>query len=217
MIHNQESLISKFGSPFERVEQAIKSVQQGNGVLLLDDECRENEGDLIYSVDYLTSEQMALMIRNCSGIVCLCLTEDRADDLELPPMVKDNESVNQTAFTISIEARKGVTTGVSASDRVTTIKTACKKEAIAYDLARPGHVFPLRGKDGGVLTRRGHTEGTIDIMVLAGLTPAGVLCEVTNFDGSMSKTQEIVTFADKHNLPVLTIDDIALYRQKIRK
>ncbi len=146
MIHNQESLISKFGSPFERVEQAIKSVQQGNGVLLLDDECRENEGDLIYSVDYLTSEQMALMIRNCSGIVCLCLTEDRADDLELPPMVKDNESVNQTAFTISIEARKGVTTGVSASDRVTTIKTACKKRSHSIRSCQTWTCFPVKRK-----------------------------------------------------------------------
>ncbi|WP_375320578.1 3,4-dihydroxy-2-butanone-4-phosphate synthase [Aliivibrio logei] len=217
MNHNQESLTSKFGSPFERVEQAIKSVQQGNGILLLDDESRENEGDLIYSVDYLTSEQMALMIRSCSGIVCLCLTEDKADYLELPPMVEHNESANQTAFTISIEAKKGVTTGVSATDRVTTIKTACKNGALPHELAKPGHVFPLRAKNGGVLTRRGHTEGTVDLMRLAELTPAGVLCEVTNVDGSMAKTPEIITFAEQHHLPVLTVNDIALYRQEMSK
>ncbi len=217
MNQNQKSRLHKFGSPFERVERAIKSVQQGKGVLLLDDESRENEGDLIYSVDHLTSQQMALMIRSCSGIVCLCLTEERANYLNLTPMVKNNESANQTAFTISIEAKKGVTTGVSAADRVQTIKTACKEDVQPNELAKPGHVFPLRAKAGGVLTRRGHTEGTVDLMTLAGLTSAGVLCEVTNFDGSMAKTPEIVAFAEKHQLLVLTIDDIALYRQEMNK
>ena len=217
MNQNQKSLLHKFGSPFERVEQAIKSVQQGKGVLLLDDESRENEGDLIYSVDHLTSQQMAFMIRSCSGIVCLCLTEERANYLNLPPMTKNNESVNQTAFTISIEAKEGITTGVSAADRVKTIKTACKKDAQPNELSKPGHVFPLRAKTGGVFTRRGHTEGTVDLMKLAGLTSAGVLCEVTNADGSMAKASEIVTFADEHQLLVLTIDDIALYRQEMNK
>nr|WP_086937909.1 3,4-dihydroxy-2-butanone-4-phosphate synthase [Thaumasiovibrio occultus] len=209
---NQTSLLAPYGEPLARVEAAIKALQQGHGVLLLDDEDRENEGDLIYSVDHLTDKQMALMIRECSGIVCLCLTDERAQLLDLPPMVSNNESANQTAFTVSIEAKVGVTTGVSAADRVTTIKTACNPTATAVDIARPGHVFPLRAKQGGVLTRRGHTEGTIDLMQLAGLSPAGILCEVQNEDGTMAKTPEIVTFAQLHNMPVLTIEDIVQYR-----
>jgi len=215
MNQNQTSLLHKFGSPQQRVERAITAIQQGHGVLLLDDESRENEGDLIYSVEHLSTQQMAFMIRECSGIVCLCLTEAKANHLALPPMVKNNESANQTAFTVSIEAKQGVTTGVSAADRVTTIKTACKNDAQADDLAKPGHVFPLRAKQGGVLTRRGHTEGTVDLMQLAGLEPAGILCEVTNIDGTMAKAPEIVAFADQHQLVVLTIDDIALYRQAV--
>ena len=161
------------------------------------------------------SQQMALMIRECSGIVCLCLTDEQANQLQLPPMVMHNNSANQTAFTVSIEAKTGVTTGVSAQDRVTTIKTAARFDAKADDLARPGHVFPLRARAGGVLARRGHTEGTVDLMQMAGLMPAGVLCELTNPDGSMAKTPEIVAFGQKHNMPVLTIEDMVLYRTRL--
>ena len=211
---NQLTLLSPFGGPIERVEKALLALQQGNGVLLLDDEDRENEGDIIYSAEHLTSKQMALMIRECSGIVCLCLTDDQANKLELPPMVLDNNSANQTAFTVSIEAKEGVTTGVSAQDRVTTIKTATAANAKASDLARPGHVFPLRARAGGVMSRRGHTEGTVDLMQMAGLAPAGVLCEVTNEDGTMAKAPEIVAFGLKHNMPVLTIEDMVIYRQQ---
>lgn len=211
---NQSSLLAEFGDPIIRVENALNALKQGRGVLLLDDEDRENEGDIIYSVESLTTEQMALMIRECSGIVCLCLPEEQADRLELEPMVTNNNSANQTAFTVSIEAKIGVTTGVSAQDRVTTIKTAANPTAKASDLARPGHVFPLRARKGGVLTRRGHTEGTIDLMQMAGLQPAGVLCEVTNPDGSMAKTPEIVAFGKLHNMPVLTIEDMVAYRQQ---
>ncbi|MDF4358503.1 3,4-dihydroxy-2-butanone-4-phosphate synthase, partial [Vibrio parahaemolyticus] len=191
---NQSSLLAEFGDPITRVENALIALKEGRGVLLLDDEDRENEGDIIYSVEHLTNEQMALMIRECSGIVCLCLTDAQADKLELPPMVVNNNSANQTAFTVSIEAKVGVTTGVSAADRVTTIKTAANPHAKPEDLARPGHVFPLRARPGGVMTRRGHTEGTIDLMQMAGLQPAGVLCEVTNPDGTMAKAPEIVAF-----------------------
>ncbi|UCX03165.1 3,4-dihydroxy-2-butanone-4-phosphate synthase [Shewanella glacialimarina] len=211
---NQLSLLAPFGEPIERVEKAIIALQQGRGVLLLDDEDRENEGDIIYSAQHLTTEQMALMIRECSGIVCLCLTDEQANKLELPPMVMDNNSANQTAFTVSIEAKVGVTTGVSAADRVTTVKTATAVHAKASDLARPGHVFPLRARTGGVMSRRGHTEGTVDLMQMSGLAPAGVLCELTNEDGSMAKTQEIVAFGLKHNMPVLTIEDMVMYRLK---
>ncbi|ENP8306955.1 TPA: 3,4-dihydroxy-2-butanone-4-phosphate synthase [Vibrio alginolyticus] len=208
---NQSSLLAEFGDPITRVENALIALKEGRGVLLLDDEDRENEGDIIYSVEHLTNEQMALMIRECSGIVCLCLTDAQADKLELPPMVVTNNSANQTAFTVSIEAKVGVTTGVSAADRVTTIKTAANPHAKPEDLARPGHVFPLRARPGGVMTRRGHTEGTIDLMQMAGLQPAGVLCEVTNPDGTMAKAPEIVAFGRLHNMPVLTIEDMVMY------
>ncbi|ELB2736768.1 3,4-dihydroxy-2-butanone-4-phosphate synthase [Vibrio alginolyticus] len=208
---NQSSLLAEFGDPITRVENALIALKEGRGVLLLDDEDRENEGDIIYSVEHLTNEQMALMIRECSGIVCLCLTDAQTDKLELPPMVVNNNSANQTAFTVSIEAKVGVTTGVSAADRVTTIKTAANPHAKPEDLARPGHVFPLRARPGGVMTRRGHTEGTIDLMQMAGLQPAGVLCEVTNPDGTMAKAPEIVAFGRLHNMPVLTIEDMVMY------
>ncbi|AUW05846.1 3,4-dihydroxy-2-butanone-4-phosphate synthase [Vibrio campbellii] len=211
---NQSSLLAEFGDPITRVENALIALKEGRGVLLLDDEDRENEGDIIYSVEHLTNEQMALMIRECSGIVCLCLTDAQADKLELPPMVVNNNSANQTAFTVSIEAKHGVTTGVSAADRVTTIKTAANPNAKPDDLARPGHVFPLRARPGGVMTRRGHTEGTIDLMQMAGLQPAGVLCEVTNPDGTMAKAPEIVAFGRLHNMPVLTIEDMVAYRNQ---
>ncbi|OHY96253.1 3,4-dihydroxy-2-butanone-4-phosphate synthase [Vibrio rotiferianus] len=211
---NQSSLLAEFGDPISRVESALIALKEGRGVLLLDDEDRENEGDIIYSVEHLTNEQMALMIRECSGIVCLCLTDAQADKLELPPMVVNNNSANQTAFTVSIEAKQGVTTGVSAADRVTTIKTAANPYAKPDDLARPGHVFPLRARPGGVMTRRGHTEGTIDLMQMAGLQPAGVLCEVTNPDGTMAKAPEIVAFGRLHNMPVLTIEDMVAYRNQ---
>jgi len=214
---NQSSLLAEFGEPMTRVENALIALKEGRGVLLLDDEDRENEGDIIYSVESLTTQQMALMIRECSGIVCLCLPEEQADRLELTPMVENNNSANQTAFTVSIEAKVGVTTGVSAQDRVTTIKTAANPTAKPSDLARPGHVFPLRARKGGVLTRRGHTEGTIDLMQMAGLQPAGVLCEVTNPDGSMAKTPEIVAFGKRHNMPVLTIEDMVMYRQQFEQ
>ncbi|MCS0368403.1 3,4-dihydroxy-2-butanone-4-phosphate synthase [Vibrio diabolicus] len=212
---NQSSLLAEFGDPITRVENALIALKEGRGVLLLDDEDRENEGDIIYSVEHLTNEQMALMIRECSGIVCLCLTDAQADKLELPPMVVNNNSANQTAFTVSIEAKVSVTTGVSAADRVTTIKTAANPHAKPEDLARPGHVFPLRARPGGVMTRRGHTEGTIDLMQMAGLQPAGVLCEVTNPDGTMAKAPEIVAFGRLHNMPVLTIEDMVMYLNQL--
>lgn len=209
---NQLSLLAEFGDPITRVDNALQALREGRGVLLLDDEDRENEGDIICAAETLTTEQMALMIREGSGIVCLCLTDEQADKLQLPPMVSVNDSKNQTAFTVSIEARYGVTTGVSAKDRVTTVKTAANPTAEPEDLARPGHVFPLRARKGGVLARRGHTEGTVDLMQMAGLLPSGVLCEVTNPDGTMAKTPEIVAFGKLHNMPVLTIEDMVQYR-----
>jgi len=211
----QESLLSEFGTPTERVLAALDALKNGQGVLVLDDEDRENEGDLIYASETLTAQQMALLIRECSGIVCLCITEERARQLDLPPMVEANNSKNQTAFTVTIEAKEGVTTGVSAQDRVTTVKTAIAENAKPENLARPGHVFPLVAKNGGVLARRGHTEGTVDLMNLAGLMPSGVLCEVTNPDGTMARTPEIIEFGKLHKMPVLTIEDIVFYREEL--
>ncbi len=155
---------------------------------------------------------MAIMIRECSGIVCLCLTEERVEQLELPMMVENNTSANQTGFTVTIEAAKGVTTGVSAADRVTTIKAAIADNAKPADLSRPGHVFPLKANPDGVLARRGHTEATIDLMRLSGLKPYGVLCELTNPDGTMARLPEVIAFGKKFNMPVLTIEDLAAYR-----
>ena len=191
---------------------AINAFKSGNGVLVLDDEDRENEGDLIFPAETITKEQMAQLIRYGSGIVCLCITDERCRQLDLPPMVEHNNSVNRTAFTVTIEAAKGVSTGVSAADRVTTIQTAIADNAVPADLHRPGHVFPLRAANNGVLTRRGHTEASVDLARLAGFKPAGVICEITNDDGTMARAPEIVAFAQKSGYSVLTIEDLVAYR-----
>ncbi len=209
-----QNLLSSFGTPAQRVQRALFSLQHGNGVLVTDDEDRENEGDLIFSSQFLSVEQMALLIRACSGIVCLCLTEEKVKALGLPMMVTENTSKYQTAFTVSIEARNGVTTGVSAADRVCTIKAATKENAGPATISSPGHVFPLRAKSGGVLERRGHTEATIDLMRLAHLQPSGVLCELTNDDGTMARMPEVIRFAAIHGFPVVTIADLVAYRKK---
>ena len=206
--------IKNFGVDYkERVEKAISCLQAGKGILLVDDENRENEGDIIYSAEKMTVKDMALMIRECSGIVCLCITEDRRKQLELPMMVENNTSAFGTGFTVTIEAAHGVTTGVSAADRLTTVRAAIADDAKPSDLHRPGHVFPLRAQAGGVLTRGGHTEATIDLVTLAGFKPAGVLCELTNDDGTMARAPECITFARLHNMPVVTIEDLIEYRQ----
>lgn len=209
-----QSLLARFGNPTSRVERALESLRGGSGVLVVDDEDRENEGDLIFPAQTVDKEQMALLIRECSGIVCLCLTDEHANRLALPPMVEHNTSRNKTAFTVTIEAAEGVTTGVSAADRVTTVRAAVAEDAAPQDLHRPGHVFPLRAKPGGVLERAGHTEATVDLMRLAGLEPAGVLCELTNRDGSMARLPEVAAFAELHGLPVLAVADLVRYRQE---
>ncbi|MED5513752.1 MAG: 3,4-dihydroxy-2-butanone-4-phosphate synthase [Pseudomonadota bacterium] len=213
----QSSLLSQFGEPLERVERAIAALQQGEGVLVVDDENRENEGDFVYSAQHLTTEQMAMMIREGSGIVCLCMGDERVKQLDLPQMVEHNTSQNKTAYTVTIEAKTGVTTGVSAADRVTTIKAATADNAKPEDLSRPGHVFGLRAQTGGVLVRRGHTEASVDLMQLAGLTPFGVICELTNPDGSMARLPEVSKFANEHNMPVVSIEDLVAYIQATQK
>ncbi len=200
-------------TPFERVEQALTALRRGSGIIVTDDEDRENEGDLIFAAESLTEAQMALLIRECSGIVCLCLPPEKVRALALPMMVSTNNSRFQTAFTVSIEAAQGVTTGVSAADRLTTIRAATADQATPADLCCPGHVFPLRARPGGVLERAGHTEATVDLMRLAGLKPYGVLCELTNPNGSMAQLPELRRFAEKHRMPLVTVADIITYRR----
>jgi len=201
-------LLDHFGTAGERVIRAVEAIRQGGGVVVVDDEDRENEGDVIYAAETITAEQMALLIREGSGIVCLILTDADARRLDLPPMVGSNTARFGTAFTVSIEAREGVTTGVSAADRVTTIRTAIADGCRPEDLARPGHVFPIRAHAGGLAARRGHTEATIELTTLAGRRPAGVLCEVMNPDGTMARLPELVAFAERHGMPVVSIEDL---------
>ncbi|HYD81922.1 MAG TPA: 3,4-dihydroxy-2-butanone-4-phosphate synthase [Paucimonas sp.] len=200
-----------------RLARALDALRAGRPVILMDDFDRENEADLIVAAEKLTVETMALLIRECSGIVCLCLTDETIRRLDLPPMVARNESRHGTAFTVSIEARQGVTTGVSAADRVTTVRAAIADDARPEDLARPGHVFPLRAAPGGVLERRGHTEGSVDLARMAGLEPAAVLCELMNPDGTMMRGEDIARFAARHGLEILTIAELAEWRLAERR
>lgn len=197
-----------------RIAAALAATRAGIPVILLDDFDHENEADLIVAAEKLSVETMALMIRECSGIVCLCLSADKVRSLDLPPMAADNGSRYGTPFTVSIEARDGVTTGVSALDRVTTIRTAIAADAQASDQVRPGHVFPLRATAGGVLARAGHTEGSVDLATMAGLQPAAVLCELMNEDGTMMRGAQIERFAAERGFPILTIAEMISWRQR---
>jgi 3,4-dihydroxy 2-butanone 4-phosphate synthase len=184
----------------------------GRPVILVDDFDRENEADLIVAAESISVPTMALLIREGSGIVCLCLTEKTLARLDLPQMVSNNESCFQTGFTVTIDARSGITTGVSAQDRVTTIRAAIAADAQPHDLVRPGHVFPLRAAPGGVLSRQGHTEGSVDLARLAGMKPAAILCEITNPDGTMAKGPEIDQFGTRHGLVTLSIAELVAHR-----
>ena len=201
-------------SPEQRLQAALDSLRAGEGVLVLDDEDRENEADIIYAAESCTEAQMARLIRDGSGIVCLCLTAEACARLDLPPMCARNTNRQQTAFTVSIEAAEGVTTGVSAADRLRTVQAAIHPQARPADLRRPGHVFPLRARPGGVLERRGHTEAVIDLMLLAGLRPCGLLCELTLPDGRMARRDEAAAYARRHGLPLCTVEDIARHRAR---
>lgn len=194
-----------------RLAAAIDAYRAGQPVLLLDDSDRENEADIVAAAENLSVDTMVKMIRNGSGIVCLCLTGDAVDHLDLAPMVQNNQAVNHTGFTVSIEAAHGITTGVSALDRVTTIQAAMASLDGPNELVSPGHVFPLRARAGGVLERRGHTEGSSQLSIIAGLRPAAVLCELMNDDGTMATDDDINAYAERHDMPVLTIEEIALY------
>jgi len=196
----------------ERVKTAIEEIKKGNMVILTDDENRENEGDLTMAAEKVTPEAINFMAKYGRGLICLTLTDEWCKKLDLPMMVTDNTSSFQTAFTVSIDARKNTTTGISAADRAVTILTAIDDEARPEDLGRPGHIFPLRAMDGGVLRRAGQTEGSIDLCRLAGMKPAGVICEIMNDDGTMSRMPELKKFAREHGIHIVTIADIIKYR-----
>ena len=196
----------------ERVLAALEDIRQGKMVILTDDEDRENEGDLVMAAELCSPESINFMARHARGLICLSLTETRCHQLDLPMMVDENRSSRSTAFTVSIEARHGVTTGISAADRCHTVLTAVAPDARAADLVSPGHIFPLRARPGGVLQRTGHTEGSIDLARLAGLSPAGVICEIMNEDGTMARAEDLVAFGETHGLRLLSIADLIEYR-----
>ena len=201
-------------SPFATVEEAVDEIRQGRMIVLVDDEDRENEGDLTMAAEKITPEAINFMAKYGRGLICMPLTEDRCDDLHLPLMSPINTSVHGTAFTEAIDARVGVTTGISASDRAITILTAIDPKTKPQDLARPGHVFPLRARKGGVLVRAGQTEASVDLARIAGLSPAGVICEIMNEDGTMSRVPQLIEFCKEHNLKMLTVADLIRYRMQ---
>lgn len=199
---------------FNSTEELIEDIRLGKMVILVDDEDRENEGDIVCAADFITPTTINFMAAEARGLICLALAKEQVDRLQLPLMVRDDEnySPNKTAFTVSIEAATGVSTGISAADRAHTIRMASQKNAKPGDVHTPGHVFPIRAQDGGVLKRAGHTEGSVDLMRLAGLSPGAVICEVMNPDGTMARVPDLKKFAEKHNLKIGTIVDLIEYR-----
>jgi 3,4-dihydroxy 2-butanone 4-phosphate synthase/GTP cyclohydrolase II len=204
-------------TPFATVEAAIDDIREGRMVVVVDDEDRENEGDLTIAAQFATPEAINFMATHARGLICLCITEDRADGLGLRPMTDHNEAPLGTAFTVSVEAREGVTTGISAADRSHTIQVAIHPESTPRDLVQPGHVFPLRAKPGGVLERIGQTEAAVDLARLAGLTPAGVVCEIMNDDGTMARVADLVGYCERHGLKMITVADLVEYRRRHEK
>ncbi|MEV8505945.1 bifunctional 3,4-dihydroxy-2-butanone-4-phosphate synthase/GTP cyclohydrolase II [Actinoplanes sp. NPDC051475] len=198
----------------DEIERAVADIAAGRPVIVVDDEDRENEGDLIFAAEYATPELLAFMVRYTSGYICVPLTEEEADRLDLPPMFHTNQDRRGTAYTVTVDAREGVSTGISAADRAHTIKLLASADTRPTDLSRPGHVVPLRAKPGGVLRRPGHTEAAIDLAVLAGLRPAGVLCEMVNDDGTMMRLPDLEKFAVEHDLALISIADLIAYRRR---
>jgi len=201
-------------SPFDSIEEAIKDIKQGQFVVVLDDEDRENEGDLVMAAEKVTPQTINFMAKHARGLICLALTPERVEELQLPPQAAENTASFGTAFTVSIDARRDITTGISAADRATTIRTAIDPKSKPSDLARPGHIFPLKADRGGVLKRAGQTEGSVDLARLAGLYPAGVLCEIMNDDGTMARVPELTEFAKRHRLKMVTVKALIEYRMR---
>jgi 3,4-dihydroxy 2-butanone 4-phosphate synthase/GTP cyclohydrolase II len=202
---------------FATIEEAIEDIRAGRIVVVVDDEDRENEGDLTIAAQFATPEAINFMATHARGLICLCLTEERADELGLRPMTDHNEAPLGTAFTVSVEAREGVTTGISAADRSRTIQVAISPDSTPYDLVQPGHVFPLRAKPGGVLERIGQTEAAVDLARLAGLNPSGVVCEIMNDDGTMARVADLVPYCERHGLKMVTVADLVEYRRRHEK
>ena len=213
MMPNKIQLSSDmFSSPISPIEDILEDARNGRPYILVDAEDRENEGDIIIPAQFATPDQINFMARHARGLICLAITADRARQLRLPPMTTDNRTSMGTAFTVSIEAREGVTTGISAADRARTVQAAVDPAKGADDIVSPGHVFPLIARDGGVLVRTGHTEAAVDISRMAGLTPAGVICEVMNEDGTMARVPDLQAFGREHDLPILSIEDLVAWR-----
>jgi 3,4-dihydroxy 2-butanone 4-phosphate synthase/GTP cyclohydrolase II len=196
----------------DTIETALLEIAAGRPVVVVDDEDRENEGDIIFAAEHATQELLAFTVRYSSGVICVSMDEDRADKLELPPMTAVNQDRKGTAFTVSVDAREGISTGISAADRAHTINLLSAPSTTAEDLTRPGHVFPLRARPGGVLERPGHTEAGMDLARLAGLAPVGVLVEIFNDDGTMARLPELRVFAERHGLALISIADLIAYR-----
>jgi len=199
---------------FATIDEAIEDIRQGKLVVVVDAADRENEGDLTIAAQFATPEAINFMAMHGRGLICLCLTEERCDELDLKPMTYNNETPNETAFTIAIEAREGVTTGISAADRAHTIQVAIDPTKGAADLVQPGHVFPLRASPGGVLQRAGQTEAAVDLARLAGLNPAGVVCEIMNEDGTMARVPDLIPYCERHGLKLVTVEDLIEYRRR---
>src|SRR6188472_2936838 len=204
-------------SPFATIEEAIEDIRSGRFVVVVDDADRENEGDLTIAAQFVTPESIAFMATHGRGLICLCLTPERCDELELRPMTDHNETPLGTDFTVSVEAREGVSTGISAHDRARTIQVAIDPGAVPHDLVQPGHVFPLRAKPGGVLQRSGQTEAAVDLARLAGLIPSGVVCEIMKDDGTMARVPDLVAYCEQHELKMVTVADLIEYRRRIEK
>jgi 3,4-dihydroxy 2-butanone 4-phosphate synthase/GTP cyclohydrolase II len=202
---------------FAPIEEAIEAIRRGEFVVVVDDADRENEGDLIVAAEKVTAEHIAFMVRHTSGLICAPMTGDRLDELRLPLMVAENTDSHRTAFTVSVDYVPGTTTGISAADRATTIRALIDEETTPVQLARPGHIFPLRYQEGGVLKRAGHTEAAVDLARLAGLVPAGVLCEIVSDDGSMARLPELQGFAERHGIPLVSIADLISHRRRSEK
>lgn len=205
---------AEFRDYLSSIEEVIEDARNGRMVILVDDEDRENEGDLVIPADMVTPDAINFMAKHGRGLICLSLTGERVEELGLPLMSQYNSSRHRTAFTVSIEAREGVTTGISAADRAHTVRVAIDPSKGAKDIATPGHIFPLRARDGGVLARAGHTEAAVDMARLAGLNPAGVICEIMNDDGTMARMPDLVKFAQLHGLKIATIADLIAYRRR---
>ena len=201
-------------TPFNSIEDALRDIKKGKFVILVDDEDRENEGDLVIAAEKVTPHAINFMARHARGLICLALTPERVEELQLPQQASENTATFGTAFTVSIDARKDITTGISAADRATTIHVAIDPKSKPGDLARPGHIFPLKAQKGGVLKRAGQTEGSVDLARLAGLQPAGVICEIMNDDGTMARVPELAKFAKAHKLKIVTVKALIEYRMR---